>query len=233
MSLRVSFLCVLCVPTFLASSGCLQELSFLFFFALVVDTYVPYQLHSTLAGLENGLDHPFIRSTLPTIFTSTGSEMHFNYGTLASMALAFVTLGNSHLIMKTPVPFGVSTLNNSPLVDAKPGSSTSDYPCKQRPGVYDITKMNNMPVGAPQELSFEGSASHGGGTCQIAVTKDKEPTADSTFKIIQVFEGGCPIDSNGNGETHPFTFTIPENFPNGVMTLAWLWYNRIGKFCSV
>lgn len=143
--------------------------------------------------------------------------------------LAYAALGSSHLIISKPVPFGLSTLNNSPLLDAKPGTSGSDYPCKQRPGVYDITTMNHMKVGEPEELSFTGSASHGGGTCQLAVSLDKEPTANSTFKIIQVFEGGCPIDSDGNGMTHPFTFTIPPNFPNGVATLAWMWYNRIGN----
>ena len=155
--------------------------------------------------------------------------MPFNFGTVAAAAFAFASLGNTHLIMKTPVPFGVGTLNNSPLVDIAPGAPSSDYPCKQRPGVYDITSMNHMKVGVPNELSFEGSASHGGGTCQLAVTLDTEPTANSTFKLIQVFEGGCPVDSNGNGLTHPFSFSIPKDFPNGVSTLAWVWYNRIGN----
>ena len=158
--------------------------------------------------------------------------MFFNFSNFSAFAvaiLAFAHTSNSHLIMKTPVPFGVSTLNNSPLNNAKPGASDSDYPCKQRAGVYDITKMNTIAVDTPTEMSFEGSASHGGGTCQIAVTMDKEPTANSTFKIIQVFEGGCPINSDGNGATHPFSFSIPKEFPNGVMTLTWLWYNRIGN----
>ncbi|KAK5168086.1 uncharacterized protein LTR77_006654 [Saxophila tyrrhenica] len=155
--------------------------------------------------------------------------MHFSIATVAAAAFAFGSFSNAHLIMKTPVPFGVDSLNNSPLNDAKPGTSGSDYPCKQRPGVYDITKMNHIAVDTPTEMSFEGSASHGGGTCQIAITKDKEPTANSTFKIIQVFEGGCPVSSDGNGGTHPFSFSIPKDFPNGVMTLTWLWYNRIGN----
>ena len=155
----------------------------------------------------------------------TTLKMTFNLKTVASAALMFAALGNSHLMLKTPVPYGLSTLDNSPLDNAWPGN----YPCKQRPGVYDITAMNNMKVGDPQELSFTGDASHGGGTCQLAVTLDKEPTPASQFKLIQVFEGGCPIDSDGNGNTHPFTFTIPKDFPNGVATLAWMWYNRIGN----
>ena len=150
----------------------------------------------------------------------------------ASMVLAICGLigtSSGHLIMNAPVPFGVDTLNNSPLEDAAPGSSGSDFPCKQRPGVYDITAMNNMAVGDTQLLNFTGSASHGGGTCQIAVTMDLEPSVHSVWKLIQVFEGGCPISANGNDGTHPFTFTIPKDFPNGRSTLSWSWYNRIGN----
>ncbi|KAK3716337.1 hypothetical protein LTR37_006487 [Vermiconidia calcicola] len=154
-------------------------------------------------------------------------KMFSNFATIAATTLAVVGLGNAHLIMKHPVPYGVDTLDNSPLHDAKLGSGESDYPCKQRPGVYDITKMNNMAVGEPQLLDFEGTASHGGGTCQIAVTLDKEPDHTSQFKIIQVFEGGCPTSSDGTTES--FTFSIPKGFPNGQATLAWSWYNMMGN----
>jgi hypothetical protein len=154
--------------------------------------------------------------------------MFFNFAAVASATFAFAAFGNAHLIMKTPTPFGVGSLNNSPLNDAKPGTAESDYPCKQRKGVYDISEMNKIAVETPTLMTFEGSASHGGGTCQIAITLDKEPTANSTFKIIQVFEGGCPTTQD-SGSTNPFTFTLPKETPNGQVTLAWLWYNRIGN----
>ncbi|KAK5123077.1 hypothetical protein LTR85_003273 [Meristemomyces frigidus] len=144
-------------------------------------------------------------------------------------ATLFSTLGNGHLILSSPVPFGLDSLNNSPLVDAKPGSSGSDYPCKLRTGVYDISAMNNMAVGEPMELSFTGSASHGGGTCQLAITTDLEPAANTTFKLFQTFEGGCPIQASGNDGTHPFTFKLPAGTPNGRLTFAWMWYNRVGN----
>lgn len=150
----------------------------------------------------------------------------YTFATAAGAAIAlFASSASSHLIMQKPVPFGVDSLDNSPLEDAFPGN----YPCKQRAGVYDITTMNFMKVGEPQELSFEGSASHGGGSCQLAVSLDTEPTPQSVFKIIQVFEGGCPVSSDGNTGTHPFTFAIPEGFPNGVSTFAWYWNNRVGN----
>lgn len=150
--------------------------------------------------------------------------------TIAALAATlFSSISNGHLIMQSPVPFGVDTLNNSPLVDAKPGSSGSDFPCKLRTGVYDITAMNTIATGADVELSFTGSASHGGGTCQLAITTDLEPAANTTFKLIQTFEGGCPIQADGNDGTHPFTFQLPADTPNGRLTFAWMWYNRIGN----
>ncbi|KAK5132910.1 hypothetical protein LTR08_008356 [Meristemomyces frigidus] len=147
----------------------------------------------------------------------------------ASLTATLFSAVNSHIIMQTPVPFGIDSLNNSPLVDAKPGSTGSDFPCKLRSGVYDISTMNNMAVGQPMELSFTGSASHGGGTCQLAITTDLEPAANSTFKLIQTFEGGCPINAGGNDGTHPFTFQLPTGTPNGRLTFAWMWYNHVGN----
>lgn len=150
--------------------------------------------------------------------------------TLAVGFVALSSFASGHLTMQWPVPFGVDTLNNSPLVDAKPGTAQSDYPCKQRSGVYDISAMNNVQVGKPNLLAFEGSASHGGGTCQLAISTDLEPTANSTFKLIQTYEGNCPVvNSDGNTGTDDYTWSLPEGTPNGRLTFAWLWYNRIGN----
>lgn len=96
--------------------------------------------------------------------------------------------------------------------------------------------MNDMPVGQDQTLSFVGGATHGGGSCQVSVTLDKEPTKDSVFKVIHSIIGGCPADVEGNmsGDasftgTSKFTFQIPAGMPNGEYTLAWTWFNRIGN----
>ncbi|TKA80024.1 hypothetical protein B0A49_02302 [Cryomyces minteri] len=150
------------------------------------------------------------------------------FAAFAGATVALTTFTNAHMIMKTPTPFGASTLNNSPLNNVARGSANSDYPCKQRSGVYDITTMNTMAVGAPQVLSFSGSASHDGGSCQLSVSLDKEPTANSTFKVIQSYIGGCPTSSTSGGSSE-FSFSIPEGMPDGVATLAWTWYNKVGN----
>ncbi|OMP88250.1 hypothetical protein BK809_0003007 [Diplodia seriata] len=145
---------------------------------------------------------------------------------MASRTLGFVTLigailapaVNAHMIMAHPVPYGVDTLNNSPL--------SGDYPCKQRSGVYDVSTMNFMEVGKPQALSFTGTAVHGGGSCQISVSLDKEPTVSSVFKVVHSIEGDCP---GVNGGPDSFNFQLPPNFPNGEFALAWTWFNKIGN----
>lgn len=110
--------------------------------------------------------------------------------------------------MSTPVPYGKSSLDSSPL------SSGTQYPCKQRSGVYNdegARAKNAMAIGATQQLSFAGSATHGGGSCQISLSTDKEPTKNSKFAVIKSIEGGCPGGVNG-GSSATFEYSIPSKF---------------------
>jgi hypothetical protein len=151
--------------------------------------------------------------------------------TLATVALTLFASVNAHMKLNTPVPYGKDTLNNSPLAD-----TGDDFPCKQRTGVYDISEMNNIEVGVPQELSFIGSAVHGGGSCQVSVTLDKEPTKNSQWKVVHSIIGGCPSNvtgnlsdnSKGNGAA-VFQYTLPKGMPNGQYTLGWTWFNKVGN----
>ncbi|KAK8196784.1 hypothetical protein M8818_006951 [Zalaria obscura] len=86
--------------------------------------------------------------------------------------------------------------------------------------------QNMLKVGEANTMTFEGSASHGGGTCQLSVTQDRQPTANSTFKVIQSWIGGCPTSSTSGG-THPWNYTIPSEVPNGKATLAWTWVSKL------
>jgi len=165
---------------------------------------------------------------------------------IAVAILAFcATQSSGHMIMSTPVPYGKSSLDSSPL------SSGTQYPCKQRSGVYNdegARAKNAMAIGATQQLSFAGSATHGGGSCQISLSTDKEPTKDSKFAVIKSIEGGCPGGANG-GSSATFEYSIPSKFSYlqflqlqeeklifhidsvapGEYTLAWTWFNRIGN----
>ncbi|KAK7555320.1 hypothetical protein IWX49DRAFT_53558 [Phyllosticta citricarpa] len=147
---------------------------------------------------------------------------------LAALAATVISGSHAHMIMKSPVPYGKDSLNNSPL-----DNSGSDFPCKQRSGVYDISEVNQMPVGVAQELSFTGSATHGGGSCQLSVTLDQKPDKDSEWKVIHSIIGGCPTTAAGNLATtdgaSTFNFSMPEGMPNGQYTLAWTWFNKVGN----
>jgi hypothetical protein len=167
---------------------------------------------------------PSITATTVAITNhNTINKMPFNFSFCGIVALALLGVANAHMKMSSPVPFNVANLDNSPLK-----ADGSDFPCKtspNNPSSYSISAMNKIPVNEPVLLSFEGSAVHGGGTCELSISMDKEPTANSVFKVIQVFQGACPTATGGG-----LTFNIPKEFPNAERaTLAWTWFNQIGN----
>lgn len=139
-----------------------------------------------------------------------------------------VASASAHLVMTAPKGWEV---NSSPL-----DKTGSDFPCK---GVaYDSSvEANVLNKGDSQPLKLKGSAVHGGGSCQISLTTDLEPTKDSVWKVIKSWEGGCPVgDMDGNYPENAnlevpsdLNFEIPEDVPAGKYTLAWTWFNRIGN----
>jgi hypothetical protein len=154
--------------------------------------------------------------------------------TYVTVLLALASAVNGHMKMKTPVPFDNANLDNSPLI-----ADGSNFPCKahtSNPPPTTAGTPNNMAIGQPQTLSFTGSAVHGGGSCQISLTTDKQPTKDSKWMVIHSIVGGCPAnvegnlpaDPNGNGAS-TFQYSIPQGITPGDYTLAWTWYNRVGN----
>lgn len=143
------------------------------------------------------------------------------------------SVASAHMMISNPVPYGKSNLNNSPL-----DASGSDFPCKQRDGVYDAQGASNVYAqGSTQKLSFVGTAVHGGGSCQISVTTDLAPDANSVWKVIKSIEGGCPaqgqagnLGDNANAvDPYTYDFTIPDELVSGNYTLAWTWFNKVGN----
>lgn len=152
----------------------------------------------------------------------------------AAVAVAVVlgTSGvNGHMRLSTPHPYGQNSLTNDPLEHGG-----GNFPCKLRDGVWDPPEQPNIfPAGSTQLLSLLGSATHGGGSCQISLTTDMQPKKDSKWMVIWSMEGGCPANNPGNLGTNPnaedpyqFHYTIPEDIPNGNYTLGWTWHTRVG-----
>jgi hypothetical protein len=147
---------------------------------------------------------------------------------------ALAASASAHVLMAYPKPFGRATLNTSPL-------APSDFPCKQRNGVYAIDTMNQWNAGETQQVSFNGTAVHGGGSCQFSISTDPEPTENSQWKVIQSVVGGCPTGQyDGNAPEQAaepgltpvpgsFPVTMPKDIPDGRYTFAWTWVNKIGN----
>ena len=157
--------------------------------------------------------------------------MRHNILTTPACLLVLAHLTTAHLKLKTPIPYGNLSLNTEPLE-----SSGADWPCKQRPGWDEIVAWNVIPLNTPYNLTFQGQATHGGGSCQISLTRDTPPTVTSIFRVIKTFEGGCPSANIKNVGTDPFgygadafTFEIPKSVKEGNYTLAWTWANKIGN----
>jgi hypothetical protein len=139
-----------------------------------------------------------------------------SFQTVFLAATAIFASANAHVLMKSPVPYSVDKLDNSPI-------SKSQFPCKSQNG-FTISTMNQMAAGTKQTLELSGSAVHGGGSCQLSVTLDMEPTANSVFKVIKSMEGGCPgVDSQANA----YDFELPTSIPNGKATFAWTWFSKL------
>ncbi|KAL8787221.1 MAG: hypothetical protein Q9213_002332 [Squamulea squamosa] len=155
-----------------------------------------------------------------------------SYNAILAAAFAFAPAINAHMKMAVPAPYTANgELQNGPL-----DASGSDYPCKMTSGQYTPPATKNIiPIGAPQTLGLLGEATHGGGSCQIALTKDLKPTKKSVWMVIHSEEGGCPSaapgnkGSNANAPLDAFKYTIPQGINPGEYTFAWTWFNKIGN----
>ncbi|KAL5417031.1 hypothetical protein PMIN04_007905 [Paraphaeosphaeria minitans] len=191
---------------------------------------VMYRISISLLAASNHKEWPINRDAHSQSWLVCG--FHTMLIPIASLAFVFTVISKSaaHMILEHPVPYGRSTLNNSPLDD-----SGLDFPCKLRAGVYDLTRMNYWTAGESQTISFIGSAVHGGGSCQFSVTNDLQPTKASQWKVVHSIIGGCPASADGNLAGDPtghgaatFEVTLPEELPSGSYTFAWTWFNREG-----
>ncbi|KAL2869233.1 putative extracellular protein [Aspergillus lucknowensis] len=144
---------------------------------------------------------------------------------MKSFLLACALLASSaygHIQMSNPYPIR-SPLNKEATGEidysyTNPLSTDgSQYPCKGYANDPFHSVASYSP-GQEYELQLEGSAVHGGGSCQIALSYD----TGKTFTVIHSMLGGCPI-------TKSYKFTIPADAPSGEALLSWSWFNKVGN----
>ncbi|KAH9899011.1 hypothetical protein F4778DRAFT_181870 [Xylariomycetidae sp. FL2044] len=142
--------------------------------------------------------------------------------TITAVAGLLASSVNAHMIMKNPKPFGGDGLDNSPL-------TSGNFPCKVKGDPATFYKRDGLEstvaVGETQTLEFTGSAVHGGGSCQLALTKDLQPSASSSWEVILSIEGGCPSKTGQGADT--YDFKIPEGVAPGDYVFAWTWISKL------
>ncbi|KAK8123882.1 lytic polysaccharide monooxygenase [Apiospora kogelbergensis] len=158
--------------------------------------------------------------------------MHFSTATSSILAAVLATSASAHVVLENPPP--AKFLQYGPTNPLE--SSGSDWPCKipagQKLDTSDASPRTTMVIGEPQKLSFQGKAVHGGGSCQLALTKGWDPNKDSSWSVIHSIEGGCPArNQKGNLEgpnSDVYEFKIPAGIAAGQYTFSWTWSSRIG-----
>lgn len=135
------------------------------------------------------------------------------------------------MLMASPQSYGQP--DKSPLAH-----DGSNFPCKATSNAGAF--VTNMAIGQVQTLSFNGTAVHGGGSCQVSLTSDNPATKDSKWMVIHSIEGGCPArntagnlpegaDPDTTADPDTYKYSIPEGVAPGAYTLAWTWFNKVGN----
>jgi hypothetical protein len=74
-------------------------------------------------------------------------------------------------------------------------------------------------AGSSATYSIGGTATHRGGSCQLAMSYDM----GKTWNVILSYMGGCMVDERTT------EFTIPKEAPSGEALFAWSWFNQAGN----
>lgn len=141
---------------------------------------------------------------------------------VALLAGLLASTASAHMQMSKPYP--IRSPLNKDSDEQKDYSYTNplqpsgqDYPCKGYADDKFVSQATYQP-GQQYEMELEGSATHDGGSCQLALTYDR----GKTFKVIESMLGDCPIAKK-------YSFTVPSDAPSGEALLAWTWFNKVGN----
>ncbi|KAI8935020.1 hypothetical protein NX059_008685 [Plenodomus lindquistii] len=97
----------------------------------------------------------------------------------------------------------------------------SDFACKGYQWNTPWTSVATYEAGNSYKMTLKGSATHGGGSCQLSLSCD----GGVHFKVIKSIIGGCPMEKQ-------YPFTIPPEFAKSeeaTCLFAWTWFNKIGN----
>lgn len=104
----------------------------------------------------------------------------------------------------------------SPLV------ASGTYPCKGYLKSADdptMAPITSWSAGGTYNYTVAGSATHGGGSCQLSMSYDN----GQSWAVIFSYIGGCMVE----GATTEFT--LPADAPSGEAIFSWSWFNQLGN----
>lgn len=137
---------------------------------------------------------------------------------------ACLRVTSAHIQMSWPYPLrspldpnGASELKDYNMI-APLQASGDDYACKGYQYNTLWRSTASYYPGDTYNITLAGSATHGGGSCQISLSYNN----GVTFKVIKSIIGGCPIERT-------YDFTVPSSAPGGQALLAWTWFNHEGN----
>lgn len=79
--------------------------------------------------------------------------------------------------------------------------------------------VTTWSAGGTYNYTTTGSATHGGGSCQLTMSYD----FGKTWQVIYSIIGGCMVE----GST--IQFTLPKDAPSGEAVFSWNWFNQMGN----
>jgi hypothetical protein len=138
-------------------------------------------------------------------------------------ALSVLPLALAHMQMLVPSPLRDPHANrpNEPKdynILMPLHADGSDFTCKGYPFNTPWTTVATYEAGKAYTMQLKGSATHGGGSCQLSMSFD----GGYDFRVIRSIEGGCPTAMN-------YTFTVPKEIGQRIANkrttglFAWTW----------
>lgn len=147
-----------------------------------------------------------------------------NILSLCSIILS-IPLASCHMEMSWPYPLRskFNPQNNYTNIDYSMTTSLfadgSNFPCKGYQNDRPIQTTATYMAGSTYNMTLAGTATHGGGSCQLSLSYDN----GATFRVIKSMIGGCPLQTT-------YDFTIPSCAPaSKTALLAWSWQNLEGN----
>jgi len=102
-------------------------------------------------------------------------------------------------------------------LSARPGADSQGF--LTTPDDPLMGAVTTWSAGGTYNYTTQGSATHGGGSCQLTMSYD----FGKTWQVIYSIIGGCMVE----GST--VQFTLPKDAPSGEAVFSWNWFNQMGN----